>query len=602
MSFPVFVNLATSSNSATDTTPDPLLPANVRSGNTLFLVIRSGVAGAIGGWPAGWVEMFDASSDGADDQMAAAYKKADGTEGASIALTSGNGKWVAVCYQISNAADADVRAPELSTVATGTTTEPNATTVTPTGGANDYLWLTFWGQEGEQTGITAYPTNYTVGQSGIITSGTAGALTTNVTMAAAIRTNLNAASEDAPVWDVTGTMSNWTAYTLAVHPSPPDLIAPTTQTLNSEQIAKPLMRNKVIRAAALAATLLAGKANAAAVDPFAAVDPGPLLASANIAPQPVPIFRYAKASFATPSNLDTEAVPVEDSLSWLPKGSQGPPEKVLRRDPPRASYAVEEPSEGFAPTDGGPQGDLGPGHRWVTPLPFRASFETTVPEATFDPGTDQDWTIPYRFIPKRPIQPPFGTFLLDEIAAPEPDTNQDWATSPPRRHPSVQWRGSFEVAVPLETEAPADTGLDQDYPTSPKRLAPITRWRASFEVPDLATFTPPEQAIDLGQQSSPRAFLRHVPRSSFSSGDVLTAPAVLSQADPPYDAYLVKGAVAGVRVGRIRDAVRVGYFLNGQDVTVPVPPPPSLGTKHTAALTGHLIKGHGGKTGYGPNT
>jgi len=73
--------------------------------------------------------------------------------------------------------------------------------------------------EGEQTGVTTYPTGYTLGQLWA-DSGTAGAVTTNVTIGAAGK-QATATSDDAGVWDVTGTLDDWSAYTVAFHPNIP---------------------------------------------------------------------------------------------------------------------------------------------------------------------------------------------------------------------------------------------------------------------------------------------------------------------------------------------------------------------------------------------
>lgn len=217
MAFPTSRSQIVTNGTSASATPVVTLPASMLSGDTIVVIFRNAAAGAIG-WPdASWTEFFDASADGALGHMAAAWRKANGTEGATISLTSASSKFCAVAYAIQDAHDPLLLPPQLSTAAIGTTGEPNATTCTPTGGAKDYLWLTFYGMEGEQTGVTAYPANYTGAQL-FANSGTAGAVTTNCTIGAATR-QLNAASEDAAVWDVTGTLDDSTAYTMAFHPA-----------------------------------------------------------------------------------------------------------------------------------------------------------------------------------------------------------------------------------------------------------------------------------------------------------------------------------------------------------------------------------------------
>lgn len=221
MSFPSIRSQITDNATGNETTHTISLPATIAAGDTILVLIRVTVAGAIG-WPdASWIELFDASDDAADDQMAAAWKKADGSEGGTtIDVTSGNGKFTSIAIAVKDATDPTITPPTLGTVATGSGTEPNAGNCNPAAGTKDYLWWTFYGMEGEQTGITSYPANYTLNQSGIVTTGTGGAVTTNCTMASAAR-QLNASAEDAGVWDVTGTLDDWTAYTIAFHPAEP---------------------------------------------------------------------------------------------------------------------------------------------------------------------------------------------------------------------------------------------------------------------------------------------------------------------------------------------------------------------------------------------
>ena len=215
MAFPS-IHAAIGTNGTTATaTPSVNLPAPLVAGYTLIIFFKSAVAGAIG-FPAGWVELVDASPDASVGQIAIAYKRCDGSEGSTVSLTSGNGKFAATAYLVRGATNPDVRAPEISTVAVGTTGEPNPTAVAPTGGAQDYLFLTVYFMEGEQTGVTAYPASYTLNQL-FANSGTAGAVTTNCTIGSAGR-QANTASEDAGVWDVTGTLDDSSAYTVAFHP------------------------------------------------------------------------------------------------------------------------------------------------------------------------------------------------------------------------------------------------------------------------------------------------------------------------------------------------------------------------------------------------
>lgn len=224
MASPAIASTGTTNGTTASATPALNLPSGIQQNDLLVGYFRAASAGAVT-WPTGWNELVDASPDGADDQVSIAWKRATGAETGTITLASGGGKFGGIIRRITGAADPLVRPPEISTVATGTSpTQPNATTVTPTGGSKDYLFDTVYLMEGEQTGVTSYPANYTSGQTGLVNSGTAGATSTNVTLAAAGR-QLTAASDDAGAWTIAGTLINWSAYTLVVHPpeASPDL-------------------------------------------------------------------------------------------------------------------------------------------------------------------------------------------------------------------------------------------------------------------------------------------------------------------------------------------------------------------------------------------
>jgi len=216
MAFPTVVSALTTNGTTAGTTAAVTVPADgtYAAGDLLIILHRCAVAGAIAQGPE-TVEMFDASADAADDQMALYYRWCDGAEafGGAMSLSQGSGKYASLVYLI-RGADPLIN-PQLSTVATGTGTAPDPTTCTPTGGAKDYLWLWLGGWENEQTSPpTGTPTNFTnaIGAD----SGIAGAVTTNCRVASA-RRELNAASLDAGSWTIS-VSDDWTAYLMAVHP------------------------------------------------------------------------------------------------------------------------------------------------------------------------------------------------------------------------------------------------------------------------------------------------------------------------------------------------------------------------------------------------
>jgi hypothetical protein len=161
------------------------------------------------------------ATDASDDSTFVFYRWADGAEGATDTLTCTNSvKGAAICWVITGAVDPATQAPEISTVAIGTTTantaNPNA--VTPTGGSKDYLFLALGAQDGEVGAYTGAPTNYA--NLVAANSGTAGLPATNVQLGGASR-QLTAASDDPGAFTHAAAAAGWTAYTVAVHPALP---------------------------------------------------------------------------------------------------------------------------------------------------------------------------------------------------------------------------------------------------------------------------------------------------------------------------------------------------------------------------------------------
>lgn len=214
MASPAVVTAATSGgSSASDTTPDISLPGSITSGNTLIAWFRSAAGGAIG-WPVGWTEIYDDAPTIEDDQISIAWRKADGTEVSTIALTSGAGRWAAIVWEISGASDPTVRAPEISTVAVDVSINVDPTTVTPTGGSKDYLFLFLGSMSGKGTIVTA-PTNYS-GQ--LYAASTGGGGNTVHCRAFGFNRQLTASSEDPGLTEISTSSQGWSAFCLAVHP------------------------------------------------------------------------------------------------------------------------------------------------------------------------------------------------------------------------------------------------------------------------------------------------------------------------------------------------------------------------------------------------
>ena len=159
MTFPVVETTATTSGTGTSSSPSVNLPSGIAADDLLVVLFRCGYAAPVG-WPAGWTEIAEEVDTATPfDATAIAYRWADGTEGSTITLSITNSRYTAIAYRISGGLTS--QAPELSTIASGSDDSPDPASLTPTGGAKDYLWLWLgaWGS-GSSSPPSGTPTNY----------------------------------------------------------------------------------------------------------------------------------------------------------------------------------------------------------------------------------------------------------------------------------------------------------------------------------------------------------------------------------------------------------------------------------------------------------
>lgn len=192
------------------------LPAGITAGELLLVILAKGSTAATINALAGWTELLDENSA---NGLYVAYRVADGSEGASITLTSSAATRSAqIAYRISNAEDPAVQSPEIGTTATASSTAPNPPSRAVTGGPKDILSIAFLSRSGEEadddTWTTAAPASY----SGLLqkSAGTSG---TNLAgMIAAASRQVTTSSEDPGNFTIaTGT---WRANTIVIHPAP----------------------------------------------------------------------------------------------------------------------------------------------------------------------------------------------------------------------------------------------------------------------------------------------------------------------------------------------------------------------------------------------
>jgi len=154
------------------------------------------------------------------------YKVLDGSEGGNVAITTPSSKSCAIAYNIQGA----LGAPQHSTVATGTSTGPDPSTVTPSGGSMSYLWLAAFYMAGEEadddTWCNSAPGTPVFTNLTQKTTGTGGLPATNSCIASAEYSS-TASSMDPTAFNTDQSLA-WRAYTVAISPASPQVASPGT--------------------------------------------------------------------------------------------------------------------------------------------------------------------------------------------------------------------------------------------------------------------------------------------------------------------------------------------------------------------------------------
>ncbi len=217
MPFPSVADSATTDGTTATATPVVNLPSSITSGNTLVLLFRSATGGVID-FPAGWIELYNLDGDYSNDQTGIAWKKADGTEGPTVTLGSGDARFAAIVWEISEAGDPTIQAPEISILQVGRAQQVKPKEVTPTGGSKDYLFLWLGGWEGKQDSPpigSPGPLQVYSDPIGASTGG-AGNAQSNCRVAGAWR-QLTVSSHQGGLWTLSR-QDDSSTWTMAIHP------------------------------------------------------------------------------------------------------------------------------------------------------------------------------------------------------------------------------------------------------------------------------------------------------------------------------------------------------------------------------------------------
>lgn len=199
----------TTSEAANTTTHSINLPASIANGDLLVVVMGCRNFTSVNALT-GWTELADVASS--TSGLWVAYRRADGSEGATIApVTAASCAAGATSYRITGHHASSN--PEISTIATdtsGTNTNPNPAAVTASWGAEDNLFIAFE-VHAAGTDTTADPTNYDPLIEGHGQAAPAGSAASSVRA-------LTAASDDPGTFTIAGG-NVWQAGTVVVRPS-----------------------------------------------------------------------------------------------------------------------------------------------------------------------------------------------------------------------------------------------------------------------------------------------------------------------------------------------------------------------------------------------
>ena len=218
MAFPSVAGRQTSAVTSNTTSHTVTLPGSISAGNLLIAVFSYGITGNTVTFPAGWNAIANGAAEqtnGSDEGIATAWRKADGSEGANITVTTGvNARSASVVLRITGHIDPATQVPEAAnTVGLNGSADPPS--LTPTGGAKDYLWIAC-GANSHLDSYTGAPTDYSNLTATEADTGTAG----NSSQVGTAERQLNAASEDPGAFTGANAAAEWAAVTIAVHPDP----------------------------------------------------------------------------------------------------------------------------------------------------------------------------------------------------------------------------------------------------------------------------------------------------------------------------------------------------------------------------------------------
>lgn len=209
VALPVVASRITSNVGSDQLSHTVSMPSGINSGDLLVSVFTARGNPTIT-WPAGWTEFVTLPSVSLTGKTSIAYRKSDGTEGASITVTIDVAAESShVTLRIVGADDPAVRPPEgMSSTGNPVVSYP-CPTITPVGGTKNYLFLAVGAFNGS-INLTSIPAGYS----------NTSAQGPNVNGYATVVSERNlSASTETPGPYVRSVGTGWITFTVAVHPA-----------------------------------------------------------------------------------------------------------------------------------------------------------------------------------------------------------------------------------------------------------------------------------------------------------------------------------------------------------------------------------------------
>jgi len=198
------------STGAAGTSHTVSLAPNISADDLLIIFFATDGDNTVTDWD-GFTEL-GSESNGTANFFAIAYKKAVGTEGSSITVTTSESEPSShICFRITGHIDPATQAPELSTVAEASDAYPDPTILTPTGGAKDYMWIHASGWDYDRT-VSAWNPNFADNR--LYSSNG-----TNQGCSCAVSTREENVASKNPASITIDTGDTWCSWTVAVHPA-----------------------------------------------------------------------------------------------------------------------------------------------------------------------------------------------------------------------------------------------------------------------------------------------------------------------------------------------------------------------------------------------